>query len=179
MPESRRLRVLVINDDGIDAPALSLLATRLTASGHDVQVAAPYDEQTGCGASLGRMDDGVLVALKDVRLTAAPDVPAVAVDAPPALVVLAACQGVFGPPPEVVVSSVNDGFNTGTVVMHSGRTSPSSSSLASARPPSAYGAWCRSAWRARSRDCACTGCPPTATRRTTRTCRPCAWGASR
>lgn len=131
---TRHLRVLLTNDDGIDAPALAMLAARLSAYGHDVQVAAPYDEQTGCGASVGRMDDGVVVAMKDVTLVGAPGVPAMAVDAPPSLAVLAACQGVFGQPPEVVVSGTNAGYNTGTVVMHSGTLSAALTAAAHGLP---------------------------------------------
>lgn len=125
MPDSeagRRLRVLVTNDDGIRAPALALLAQVLSAAGHEVQVAAPAVEQTGCGASVGQVD-GSLVSVQDVELAGAPGVPALAVAAPPALAVLAACQGQFGRPPDVVVSGTNVGYNTGSAVLHSGTLS--------------------------------------------------------
>lgn len=137
MPEREprpHLRVLVTNDDGIEAPALALLAARLRDHGHEVQVAAPYVEQTGCGASIGKMDDGVLVAMKEVSLANAPGVPAVAVDAPPALAVLAACEGVFGLPPDVVVSGTNAGYNTGPVVLHSGTLSAALTAAANGLP---------------------------------------------
>lgn len=132
--DGRLLRVLVTNDDGIDAPALAILAQRLSSRGFDVHVAAPYNEQTGCGASVGQMDDDVLVATKDVTLTDAPDVPAVAVDAPPALAVLAACQGAFGRRPDVVVSGTNAGYNSGPVVMHSGTLSAAMTAAANGLP---------------------------------------------
>ena len=114
------LRVLLTNDDGINAPALGRLARRLSHAGHQVQVVAPYDEHSGCGASIGRMRDGLRVSTKEVVLVDAPDVPALAVDAPPALGVLAGCSGMYGPSPQVVVSGINDGLNTGPTVLHSG-----------------------------------------------------------
>jgi 5'-nucleotidase len=112
--------VLVTNDDGVDAPALAVLAAQLHDAGHDVQVAAPLVEHTGCGASLGPIREGLLIEAKATQLDGCSDVPAVAVDAPPALAVLAAFQGRFGPPPDVVVSGTNSGFNTGPAVLHSG-----------------------------------------------------------
>jgi uncharacterized protein YndB with AHSA1/START domain len=42
------------------------------------------------------------------------------VDGPPGLSVLAARQGGFGDPPELVVSGINPGHNTGRAVLHSG-----------------------------------------------------------
>jgi 5'-nucleotidase len=35
------MRILVTNDDGIDAPGLAALVGKLVAAGHDVAVAAP------------------------------------------------------------------------------------------------------------------------------------------
>jgi len=62
--------------------------------------------------------DGVEVT--SVELDAIPDVPAYAVDAPPALIVIIARLGAFGDPPDVVVSGINPGPNTGRSTLHSG-----------------------------------------------------------
>jgi len=62
--------------------------------------------------------DGVEVT--SVELDAIPDVPAFAVDAPPALIVIIARLGAFGDPPDVVVSGINPGPNTGRSTLHSG-----------------------------------------------------------
>jgi len=62
--------------------------------------------------------DGVEVT--PVELDAIPDVPAYAVDAPPALIVIIARLGAFGDPPDVVVSGINPGPNTGRSTLHSG-----------------------------------------------------------
>jgi 5'-nucleotidase len=62
--------------------------------------------------------DGVEVA--SVELDAVPDVPAFAVDAPPALIVIIGRLGAFGESPDVVVSGINPGPNTGRSTLHSG-----------------------------------------------------------
>lgn len=114
------MRVLVTNDDGIAAPALGLLASRLARDGHDVVVAAPLEGQSGCGASIGQVVDGQFVSVSRVVLSGAENIHAFAVNAPPAFIVLAAVQGLFGDPPAVVVSGPNSGLNLGPLVLHSG-----------------------------------------------------------
>ena len=114
------MRVLVTNDDGIDAPGLLALARALVKDGHDVFVAAPLDDMSGAGAAIGPvdLDRGVVVERGDL-----PDldgVPGHAIDGPPALAVVAARFGAFGAPPDVVASGVNPGYNTGRAALHSG-----------------------------------------------------------
>jgi 5'-nucleotidase len=43
-----------------------------------------------------------------------------AISGPPGLASMAACLGAFGDPPDVVVSGINSGLNTGHSVLHSG-----------------------------------------------------------
>jgi len=54
------------------------------------------------------------------RVRALPGVPAFAVDAPPALIVIIGRLGAFGDEPDVVVSGINPGPNTGRSTLHSG-----------------------------------------------------------
>jgi len=114
------LRILITNDDGIRAPALPLLASRLARDGHDVQVAAPLEAHSGCGASIGKVEDGQVFSVAQVSLAGAEGVPAFAVDGPPAFIVLAAVQGIFGERPDVVVTGPNAGVNLGPLTLHSG-----------------------------------------------------------
>ena len=114
------MRILITNDDGIQAPALPVLAATLARAGHDVIVVAPLDGHSGCGASIGKVTEGELVALSKVSLAGAEDIPAFSVDAPPAFIVLAAAQGVFGARPDVVVTGPNSGLNLGPLTLHSG-----------------------------------------------------------
>ena len=114
------LRVLVTNDDGIAAPGLAALAAAVAALGHDVVVAAPATDHSGASSAIGPMGGPDGVAVTPVELDAVPDVPAFAVDAPPALIVIIGRLGAFGDAPDVVVSGINPGPNTGRSVLHSG-----------------------------------------------------------
>ena len=40
-------RTLITNDDGIDAPGLTALASAALAAGHDVVIAAPVRQSSG------------------------------------------------------------------------------------------------------------------------------------
>jgi len=114
------LRVLVTNDDGIAAPGLSALAAAISRLGHDVVAAAPASDHSGASSAIGPMGSRDGVEVTPVELEAAPGVPAFAVDAPPALAVIVARLGAFGDTPDVVVSGINPGPNTGRSVLHSG-----------------------------------------------------------
>ena len=62
------MRLLVTNDDGVDAPGLHELAGRCTAAGHDLVVAAPLDDRSGSGAAIGRLhvDDHIDVERREI-----------------------------------------------------------------------------------------------------------------
>jgi 5'-nucleotidase len=110
------VRVLVTNDDGVDAPGISHLAHAL-AREFDVTVAAPDRDWSGAGTGIGRFDPRAGIPMKRIDLG---DVRAFALDGPPGLAVMAAALGAFGEPFAVVVSGVNAGINTGHSVIHSG-----------------------------------------------------------
>ncbi|MDQ6696815.1 MAG: 5'/3'-nucleotidase SurE, partial [Actinomycetota bacterium] len=114
------MRLLVTNDDGIEAPGIHALAAALVDAGHDVIVAAPMVEMSGSGAAIGIMsaDTELLVAPADIP--GRPDIEAYGVDGPPALAVMAARLGAFGAAPELVASGINPGHNTGRAMLHSG-----------------------------------------------------------
>jgi 5'-nucleotidase len=110
------MRILVTNDDGIDSLGLHVLARAMVDIG-EVVVVAPDTEYSGASAALG--------ALHTIR----PDVhraiidgvaEAWAVEGPPALCVMFANLGAFGPPFDLVVSGINPGANVGRSVYHSG-----------------------------------------------------------
>jgi 5'-nucleotidase len=114
------VRVLVTNDDGINAPGLLVLAYALVGAGHDVVAAAPLSDNSGASAAIGPVHLTGGVTFQHVELEGLPGVPAYGLDGPPALAVLVARLGGFGPPPDVVASGVNPGNNTGRAVLHSG-----------------------------------------------------------
>ena len=115
------MRVLVTNDDGIDSPGLTVLADVARAAGHEVLVAAPSHQYSGASASLvGHESLGRLELTTGAPPGLDPDVEAFGVRATPALIVFTACYGAFGDPPDVVLSGVNLGANTGHATLHSG-----------------------------------------------------------
>jgi 5'-nucleotidase len=114
------MRVLVTNDDGVDSPGLRALARTAVAAGHEVVVAAPAHEASGSGAALSAVDAAGRVVVEPRDLPTLDGVPAFAVAASPAFIVLLGTRGAFGEPPEVVLSGINLGANTGIAVIHSG-----------------------------------------------------------
>ena len=113
------MRVLVTNDDGLDAPGLHALAQAAVAAGHEVTVVAPDRDRSGVAAAL-TLDVRQPIALRRRELPGLPDVAAAGVDGSPALAVLLAGIGAFGPRPQVVLAGVNAGANVGRAILHSG-----------------------------------------------------------
>ncbi len=110
------MRILVTNDDGIDSEGLHVLARAMAAHG-SVTVVAPDDEYSGASASLGALHR----IQPEVHQMHLPDLPdAWAVTGPPALCVMFARLGAFGPPFDLVVAGINPGVNVGRSVYHSG-----------------------------------------------------------
>jgi 5'/3'-nucleotidase SurE len=60
------------------------------------------------------------LCLEERSYASLPGVPVYAVEAAPAYIVRAAAAGGFGPPPDVVISGINNGVNTGHAILHSG-----------------------------------------------------------
>jgi 5'-nucleotidase len=110
-------RVIVTNDDGIDSPGLRALAATLSKE-FDVVVAAPSTDMSGSGTGIGRFDLDNGVELKPVDMKEVPT--AYSIDGPPGLAVTAAALGAFGRLPDLVVSGINAGINTGHSIIHSG-----------------------------------------------------------
>jgi 5'-nucleotidase len=114
------MRLLVTNDDGVLAPGIAALAQAMVSTGHDVVIAAPHEDMTGFGAALGAFSREGTIDVSPVELEGLPGVPAHMVTGPPALCVMAARLGGFGPPPDLIVSGINPGPNTGRATLHSG-----------------------------------------------------------
>lgn len=110
------MRLLITNDDGIDAPGIGHLIDAMLPLG-EVVVIAPDREFSGASQSVGSLmhhTPGVH------RRAIAGAEAAWAVAGPPALCVLYANLGLFGPPPDLVVAGINPGANVGRSVYHSG-----------------------------------------------------------
>jgi 5'-nucleotidase len=110
------VRILVTNDDGIDGVGLHHLARALTELGQ-VVVIAPDREFSGAGAAVGALHEfRPEVVRHDIE--GVPE--AWSLNGPPALCVMYARLGVFGPAFDLVVSGINPGANVGRSVYHSG-----------------------------------------------------------
>ncbi|MCL3861415.1 5'/3'-nucleotidase SurE [Actinotalea sp. K2] len=115
------MRALITNDDGIESEGLAVLARVALAAGYEVTVVAPAHEYSGASASLlGVERDGTLVRRPQPCPGLPEGVPSFAVGASPGLIAFLAAHDAFGPRPDVVLSGVNRGPNTGNAVIHSG-----------------------------------------------------------
>lgn len=112
------MRALVTNDDGVHSEGLLALAGAALSRGLDVTVVAPAFDASGSSAAMtATASDGKVLVdrVGDGRETTV-----LGVQGPPAFIVRAAMYGAFGPVPDVVLSGVNRGLNTGRAVLHSG-----------------------------------------------------------
>ena len=126
-------RILVTNDDGVSAPGIRRLAAAAHARGHDVVVAAPQREASGMSAALSAVLDDGRIVFTPVDLPGLDGVPAYGVAASPAYIAVLAGLGVFGPPPDIVLSGINRGANAGHAVLHSGTVGAALSAANSGR----------------------------------------------
>lgn len=113
-------RILITNDDGIDAPGIRWLARAAQRAGHDVVVAAPLTEASGASASMTAVEQDGKIVVERRELSGARNVPAYGVAASPAFIVLLALREAFGAAPTIVLSGINRGANAGAAVVHSG-----------------------------------------------------------
>ena len=112
-------RVLITNDDGVDSPGIHALARHVERAGHEVIVVAPDHDASGTGASLGRISPDHPIALTETSIDGL-RARVYAIGGPPALCVMAANLEAFAERPDIVVSGINAGLNTGRSALHSG-----------------------------------------------------------
>jgi len=107
------MRVLVSNDDGVDAPGIKVLAKRLSAVG-EVTVVAPDRDRSGASNSL-TLDQPIRVSKMDERIYR--------VIGTPTDCVHLALAGLLEHEPDIVVSGINNSANLGDDVIYSGTVS--------------------------------------------------------
>jgi 5'-nucleotidase len=113
-------RVLITNDDGVQAPGLHALARAVVRQGLDVVVAAPAEESSGTSAAMTAMEREGRVVVDEYPFADLPEGHAYGVAGSPGFITLIALHGAFGPPPTLVISGINRGANTGRALLHSG-----------------------------------------------------------
>jgi 5'-nucleotidase len=112
-------RILVTNDDGIDAPGLhAVVAALAQIDGAEVAVVAPDRNRSGVSRSI-TLGQTLVVTEHDVP---GADV-AFSTDGTPTDCVRMAVLGLAGPTPDLVVSGANEGLNVGDDVTYSGTVS--------------------------------------------------------
>ncbi len=112
-PPTESLRILVTNDDGVEAPGIDAVVEALiTDPNNDVVVSAPAVNQSSSGDSTTPTPP----PLEATQTTTASGYPATAVMGYPADSVLYALQNLYpDEPPHVVLSGINAGQNVGDV----------------------------------------------------------------
>ena len=109
------MRILITNDDGINAPGLQVLtqiATEIAGPGGEVWTVAPAFEQSGVAHCISYTHPMMIAELGPRRFAA---------EGSPADCVLAAIYDVLdGARPDLVLSGVNRGNNAGENVLYSG-----------------------------------------------------------
>ena len=105
------MRVLVSNDDGVDAPGIRTLAEGLRAAGHEVIVVAPDRDRSGASNSL-TLDAPIRVVGVDAATWR--------VHGTPTDCVHVAITGMLELEPDIVVSGINNTANLGDDVIYSG-----------------------------------------------------------
>jgi 5'-nucleotidase len=112
--------ILVTNDDGVRAPGIAVLAAAASRTGNDVLVVAPLEDYSGSGAAVGPVHQREGIAYESYALEGLEGIQVIGIDGPPALAVILACVGAFGPKPDLLLSGINLGANVGRSAMHSG-----------------------------------------------------------
>lgn len=109
------MRILITNDDGINAPGLSVaeeIAHNLAGDQGEIWTVAPAFEQSGVGHCISYSHPTMVAKLGPRRFAA---------EGSPADCVLAALYDILSDtPPDLVLSGVNRGNNAGENVMYSG-----------------------------------------------------------
>jgi 5'-nucleotidase len=109
------MRILLTNDDGINARGLHLLETLARTFSDDVWVVAPTEEQSGAGHSL-TLSQPMRVRRHDDRRFSVTGTPTDAV-------MLALAHIMKGSPPDLILSGINRGANLAEDVTYSGTVS--------------------------------------------------------
>jgi len=109
------MRILLTNDDGVYAPGLRALRTELMKLG-DVTVVAPASEQSGVGHSITLLNPLLVQEVVDENKQPM----GWAVEGRPADCVKLALMELLPQPPDLIVSGLNAGSNSGINVLYSG-----------------------------------------------------------
>jgi 5'-nucleotidase len=109
------MRILLTNDDGVNAPGLMVLETIARTLSDDITIVAPSEEQSGTGHSL--------TLTRPVRLRRLGDKRFCVTGTPTDSVMMALALIMKDNPPDLILSGVNRGANLAEDVTYSGTVS--------------------------------------------------------
>ncbi|MES3630993.1 MAG: 5'/3'-nucleotidase SurE [Longimonas sp.] len=132
---SDRPRILICNDDGIDAPGIQALASALDGLG-DLIIAAPESEQSAVGHAI-TVRDPVRAQSYGFEVPSGPT-KAWSIAGTPADCIKLAGQELLDRPPDLVVSGINHGPNTAVNVLYSGTVSAATEAAIMGYPAIAF-----------------------------------------
>jgi 5'-nucleotidase len=112
------MRILISNDDGIDAPGIHALANAASQFG-EIIIAAPDSAQSGAGHGI-TVHHPLTARDSDFRLADGRAVEAYSIDGRPADCVRLAIKALLTEPVDLVLSGINRGANDGICVFYSG-----------------------------------------------------------
>lgn len=105
------MKILLTNDDGIEAPGINILYERLKKSGYDVYIVAPQTEQSATSHSI-TLHQPMKIYKKDEKVYA--------VTGTPTDCVILASQIILKDKIDLIISGINNGQNMGEDVLYSG-----------------------------------------------------------
>ena len=117
MSTSNKLKILVSNDDGIDAPGIYALVTELKKIG-EVVVVAPDKQMSAVGHAIT-----MNYPLRAAEFFKNKEFFGYAVEGTPADCVKLAMHSILDSPPDILVSGINHGSNTAINLIYSGTVS--------------------------------------------------------
>src|SRR5438309_1697993 len=115
LAHSPGMRILITNDDGVNARGLRLLEAVVRQFTDDIWIVAPSEEQSGAGHSL--------TLTKPVRLRRHDERRFSVTGTPTDAVMLALAHVMKDSPPDVILSGINRGANLAEDVTYSGTVS--------------------------------------------------------
>jgi len=116
--EGRFVKILILNDDGVAAEGLRMLARNLAERRHRVTVAAPMHQQSGTSHAL--TIGSAIEVRADETFDPVHGIEAWAIDGTPADCGKLYLDAIAEEMPDVVLSGINHGANLGTDVIYSG-----------------------------------------------------------
>lgn len=105
------MHILISNDDGFDAPGLSILAKALSEQHHTISVVAPRTNMSGCGMGIS-LRKSIAVEQQEPNKFI--------VDGTPADCVYLGLHSLLDEPVDMVISGINNGANLADDILYSG-----------------------------------------------------------